>query len=283
VKAIHNLLSLVIVCANLSVSYISPAVAESTTKLAVVNKAGEVWVREVWANAVGEGVKLEGPGLFGGPDDAFVLGSYRAISVVTKSGVLWVHSIEGDAPGEYLGSILGSVYPVAGSLFGGPDAKYVLTDSNMIYVINTKGEVWAHPWTANLSDGYKLSGPSLFGSPNDKYVLLDGNRILVINTLGEIWAHDLSCTHPIPQSYNCPPDTIGGGYKLNGPNLFGAANDKYVVLWYDLLFVINTSGEVWARQISSSTVGAGYKLSGPALFGGANDKYVVVYEVPILN
>jgi hypothetical protein len=179
-----------------------------------------------------------------------------------------------------------------GTLFGGSDAKYVVANTRTIYVINTEGEVWAHEGWGDLSGGNKLNGPSLFGGNNDKYVLLDDNRILIINTLGEIWAHDLICTNlplqeppPLftgvlcgPYTGAVSPDAVGGGYKLNGPSLFGATNDKYVVLVNELLLVINTSGDVWARSISGTTVSAGYKLSGPRLFGGPDDRYVVVYE-----
>ena len=275
-NASRNLLSVGFVCASLSVS---PAFSQTfeKTQLAVINTSGEVWSRDLTPTTVGAGQKLDGPSLFGGPDDAFVLGSTNAISVVTKSGALWTHSVEWFFDDTQISG--GS--PAAGTLFGGPDAKYVLADetSGLLYVVTTGGKVWAHAWGGNVSGGYMLTGPSLFGAPDDKYVLLDGTRLLVVNMRGEVWAHDLACTHPVPQSFLCPPDAIGGGYLLAGPRLFGAANDKYVVLANGVLMVINTSGEVWARSISASTLGIPYKLSGPTLFGGANDKYVVVYDV----
>jgi len=176
---------------------------------------------------------------------------------------------------------------VPGSLFGGPDTRFVLSNGGrLIYIINTKGEVWAHYWTRDgVSAGYKLNGPSLFGRPDDKYIVWEagytyGGRILVVNRQGEVWAHDLSCSiPPTPPSLFCTVDTVGVGYKLNGPTLFFAPNDKYVVVANDLLMVINTYGEVWARKISHYTVGPGYKLTGPKLFGGNDDRFVVVYEV----
>ena len=91
-KAVHNLLSVGVVCASLCASYISPVVAqietskEVETRLAVINQAGEVWARDITATTVSPGVKLQGPSLFGGPDDAYVLGTNNAISVVTESG-----------------------------------------------------------------------------------------------------------------------------------------------------------------------------------------------------
>jgi hypothetical protein len=248
------------------------------TKLAVINQAGEVWARDINATMVGAGEMLQGPSLFGGPDDGLVLGSTNNLYVVTKSGAVWAHDMTPRTVSDTHRIDAGS--PLPGTLFGGPDAKYVLYDETamMFYVVTTNGIVWAHP-LGQISGGYPLKGPSLFGAQNDKYVLLDGNRILVVNTRGQIWAHDLSCTNPIPQSFLCPPDTVGAGYMLNGPSLIGAPNDKYVVLANGRLMVINTFGEVWARNISASTVDAGYKLSGPTLFGGANDKYVVVYDL----
>jgi len=247
-------------------------------KLAVITQAGEVWARDINATTVGAGEMLQGPSLFGGPDDAFVLGSTNQLYVVTKSGAVWAHDMQPRTVSDTHRIDAGS--PLPGTLFGGPDAKYVLYDerSMVFYVVTTNGVVWAHP-LGQISGGYPLKGPSLFGAQNDKYVLLDGYRFLVVNTRGQIWAHDISCTNPIPQSFLCPPDTVGAGYMLNGPSLFGAPNDKYVVLENGVLMVINTFGEVWARSISGSTVGTGYKLSGPTLFGGANDKYVVTYDL----
>ena len=175
---------------------------------------------------------------------------------------------------------------VPGSLFGAPDARFVLRDvrNNAVYVVNNKGEVWAHQLSLaeGVSVGYRLKGPSLFGGADDKYALLDSrfNRILVINKQGQVWAHDLSCSiPPVPPSASCTVDTVGAGYKLNGPTLFGGPDDKYVVLANDLLMVANTEGEVWARTIAHSTVGAGHKLSGPGLFGGKDDRFVVVLDL----
>jgi hypothetical protein len=278
-KALHKLLLAGVTCASF---WVSGTAAFAQTELAVITQAGKVWARDLTTTTVGPGRQLAGPGLFGGPDDQFVFGSSNAINVVNTSGELWQHPTNYNfvGPGDHL----------PGTLFGGPDAKYVLA-SDFIYVINTQGEVWAHWWGTSVSDGWKLNGPNLFGSPDDKYALLDYQggqfpfqRILIVNKQGKVWAHDLSCSvPPIPPSFGCTIDTVGGGYQLNGPTLFGAPNDKYVVLHNDLLLVINTYGQVWARNITHSAVGAGYKLSGPALFGSSDDKYVVVYDVTTIQ
>ena len=214
-----------------------------------------------------------------GSNDEFVLGKINEIGVVNKSGELWLHTVTDESvfPG----------YRVPGSLFGGPiPARYVVWDGGrLIYVINTIGDVWAHYWTRDgVSGGYKLKGRPIVG-PNDKYVVWEAGytyagRILVVNRQGEVWAHELSCSIlPIPPSFSCTIDTVGAGYKLNGPSLFGAPNDKYVAIANDLLMVINTSGEVWAHTISYRAVGPGYRLNGLKVFGGNDDRFVVVYEV----
>jgi hypothetical protein len=80
------------------------------------------------------------------------------------------------------------------------------------------------------------------------------------------------------------PGSLGNAAKLNGPSLFGATDDKYVVLDGNRILVINNAGEVWAHVLSRGsdptacmydTVGAGQKLSGPGVFGATDDKYVV--------
>jgi hypothetical protein len=53
----------VIVCAN----------APAQDKLAVINAKGEIWARDLSDRSISGGVKLAGPGLFGGPDDQFVI------------------------------------------------------------------------------------------------------------------------------------------------------------------------------------------------------------------
>jgi hypothetical protein len=256
-------------------------------KLAVINTAGEVWARDLDLSGgnVGEGVKLTGPGLFGGPDDRFVVASGHSIAVITTSGAFWPRVV-----GE--NNTIGPGFKTSGSLFGGPNAKYVLYDygCSKVYVVNTNGEVWAHSVPFQNGDvgiGRKLNGPSLFGDKNDKYVVLDGPRIgldrpriLVINTQGEVWAHDILSRNRPPNSLGCDYDTVGGGYKLTGPSLFGGPNDKYVLSIDGYILVINTLGEVWSRRLSQTAVGLGVKLNGPGLFGGANDKYVVTYHEP---
>jgi hypothetical protein len=248
-------------------------------KLGVINLAGTVGAHDLTTTTVGPAVALAGLPI-AGSNDEFVLGKINEIAVVNKSGELWLHTMTDQSvfPG----------YHVPGSLFAGPiPARYVLWDGGyLIYVINTKGDVWAHYWTRDgVLDGYKLNGSSLFFRPDDKYVVWEagytyGGRILVVNQQGEVWAHDLSCSiPPIPPSLSCTVDTVGAGYKLSGPTLFFAPNDKYVVLANDLLMVINAYGEVWARSISHYAVGPGYKLTGPSLFGGNDDRFVVVYEV----
>jgi hypothetical protein len=54
--------------------------------------------------------------------------------------------------------------------------------------------------------------------------------------------------------------------------------------------VVNTKGEVWAHDLSSSkpgifcpdSVSVGHTLHGPTLFGAPNDKYVVYYDGQLL-
>jgi hypothetical protein len=248
----------------------------SGSKLAVINTAGEVWARDLGANTIGLGAKLTGPGLFGAPDDQFVVASEGILAVVTKSGEFW--------PRQGTDATISQPLQLSGSLFDGSDAKYVLfgggcfKESPPVYVVNTSGEVWSHYYSSTtIGSGTKLNGLSLFGAPNDKYVVLDTYRILVINTAGEVWVHDLSNSNP---HQVCPYDTVGTGYKLSGPGLFGAPNDKYVVSLNTILYVINNLGEVWAHSMSVSTIGGGVKLSGLTLFGAPNDKYVVTYLLP---
>ena len=242
-------------------------------KLAVINASGEVWARDLSGNSVGPGVKLTGPGLFGGPDDQFVVASQNYIAVVTTSGALWRRYVDDNSVGNGVRH--------SGSLFGGPDAKYVVDGGrcHAVFVVNNGGEVWAHALgPKSVGIGSKLNGPSLFGGPNDKYVVYDDlyKRLLVINTRGEVWAHDMRGS---ASQGTCGFDTVGGGYKLNGPGLFGAPNDKYVVASGGRLLVINAMGEVWARNMAHSAIGSGVKLDGPGLFGGSDDKYVVAYYV----
>jgi hypothetical protein len=261
---------------SVSALALSPA-AVAQTNIAVINQPGQVWLHPVTETTVGPGIQLTGSPIVG-PNDESVFGEMNQIDVANKTGELWVHGTtpESVLPGHH----------VPGSLFGAPDARFVLRDvrNNTIYVVNTKGEVWAHQLSLaeGVSVGYRLKGPPLFGGSDDKYALLDSrfNRILVINKQGQVWAHDLSCSaRPIPPSVSCTIDTVGPGYQLNGPSLFGGPDDKYVVLANDLLMVVNTEGEVWARNISHSTVGTGHKLSGPGLFGGKDDRFVVVYDM----
>ena len=251
--------------------------------LAVINGNGEVWVHDITPNSttIGAGTKLAGPGLFGAPDDQFVIAFLNTIAVVNRAGQVWFHGV-GD-------QTIGPGSRLAGNLFGGPDNKYVVSGNtgqlNAIQVVTAEGDVWTHPLSANgVEPGRKLNGPSLFGGPNDRYVIgAYGGAILVINTRGEVWIHRLSSTAPLPhQEY----DTVGPGYRLAGPTLFGAPNDRYVV-WrsnYEgngRLCVINSLGEVWARDTSwglgEGYVGPGVKLDGPGLFGTPNDTKYVVY------
>jgi hypothetical protein len=245
-------------------------------RLAVINTQGEVWAREVTESTISAGVKLSGPGLFGGPDDKYVIGLRENIAVITKTGDVWNRKVTATTVEN--GSNVGNI-------FGGPNDKYVLSaqrgyagiPGGLILVVNTDGEVWQHNIDKNiLSSRGKLNGPGLFGGPNDKYVVYEDSaeRILVINTNGEVWAHNL-----LRKDSFSPIDGIGGGYKLDGPGLFGGPNDKYVVYLYGQLLVINAQGEVWARKVLKSTVTAGVKLSGPGLFGEPNDKYVIGYHL----
>jgi hypothetical protein len=241
-------------------------------QLAVINTAGEVWTRDLDlpGGTIGAGSKLTGPGLFGGPDDQFVVACYNSIAVVTTSGAFWPRYVQ-------TGNTITSGSKTSGSLFGGTDTKYVLYDCgcNAVYVVNTKGEVWSHAIGKSVGAGSKMKG-LLFGSPNDKYVVFGPASILVINTQGEVWAHVLSSSKPMTF---CNYDTVSTGQKI-GSGLFGAPNDKYVAYWGGSLLVINSLGEVWAHRIGSSTVGPGVKLKGPGLFAAPNDKYVVTYQFP---
>jgi len=179
-------------------------------KLAVINTAGKVWARDLdlAGGKIGAGVQLTGPGLFGGPDDQFVVASGPYIAVITKSGAFWPRLVQFD-------NTIGSGMQVSGSLFGGPDTKYVQFDGGCqeVYVVNTAGEVWTHTTPlqtgASVGPGRKMNGPSLFGSTNHKYVVLEiGSRILVINTQGEVWAHDISNSHPPPPPTCLTADSI---------------------------------------------------------------------------
>ncbi len=270
------------IAACILASVINSGAFAQGAKLAVINTAGEVWARDLDLSGgnVGAGVKLSGPGLFGGPDDQFVVASVNSIAVITTSGAFWPRTVQ-------LNNTIGPGFKTSGSLFGGPNAKYVLYNYGCgeVYVVNTQGEVWAHSTSStSVGIGRKLNGPSLFGGPNDKYVVFDGARILVINTQGEVWAHDLSSSNRPPNSLlGCEYDTVGIGYKLAGPSLFGGPNDKYVACTGGpdgYLLVINSLGEVWSRRLSRAAVGPGVKLNGPGLFGAANDKYVVTYQEP---
>ena len=258
-----------------------PAIACVTVsaqdKLAVINAKGQVWARDLSTNNIGAGSMLTGPSLFGGSDDRFVVAFTNEIAVITASGIVWPRAVDTQT--------IGSSSGLSGSLFGGPDAKYVLAYDNCLQaalVVTNSGNVWVHSIGTSVGPGKKLSGPTLFGAPNDKYVVYDrsNRRVLVITTKGEVWAHDLSSTAPPTNPFPfCSPDTIGPGYRLTGPGLFGAPNDRFVVWYNDRLLVINSLGEVWARNISHSSVGPGVKLIGPGLFGTPNDsKYVVAYR-----
>src|SRR5262245_55694073 len=173
----------VAVCVLLSVFGIN-AIAQDA-KLAVINTRGEVWARDldVAAGRIGDGIKLSGPGLFGGPDDQFVVGSLNSVAVITTAGIFWPRTVSATTVGPGI--------RFSGSLFGGPDAKYVLDfrSCNEVYVINTKGEVWAHAISASAVGGGRRLNGTLFGAPDDKYVVLDefNRRILVVNTRGEVW------------------------------------------------------------------------------------------------
>lgn len=241
--------------------------------LAVVNRDGEVWPRELTLTSVGPGFKLAGPSLFGGPYKFVTSDSDSDIVVVTAAGTAWNHTIL-DSDGGSLDGIQGGIAE-KGSLFDGSNAEFVLKDYPNYYVINTAGEVWVHvDQNGTIGPGKKLNGPSLFGGSNQKYVLYDpGFRILVLNSLGQVWAHDLSCAHPGP--LGCvTPDSIGSGYKLTGPGLFGAPNDKYALVANQCILIVNTAGQVWAHKFSHSTIQGGFQLQGPVLFGGNNDAFV---------
>lgn len=245
-------------------------VLAQSTQLAVITTAGEVWVRNLGTTSVGGSHKLAGPSMFGGSDDRYVITSLNSLSVVTSSGRVWPRTVTTTSVGGSAG--------LQGTVFGGNNAKYVLGrgSCNLIYVVNTAGEVWSHFVSAtSVEGGTRLTGPSLFGGPNDRYVVMDeeARRILVVTTTGDVWAHDITGS----PNQLCPNDAISGGHKLSGPGLFGGTNDKYVVAANEQLYVVTTTGQVWAHAVSATTIGGGVLLSGPSLFGGPSDKYVVIY------
>src|SRR5215470_15982638 len=100
-KAVHKLLSVGVVCASLSASYMCPAVAQ--TKLGVINQPGDVWAHDQTTTTVGLGVKLSG-GPIAGPNDEFVFGKINEIAVVNKSGELWLHTVTDQSvfPGHHV-------------------------------------------------------------------------------------------------------------------------------------------------------------------------------------
>lgn len=173
-----------------------------------------------------------------------------------------------------------------GSLFNRANAKYVvLCPWNEVIVVNTLGELWAHDLSlgGKVAPGRKLNGHSIFGGANDKYLALHGDlRLLVINKAGEVWAHDFADSMSSNPLFNVPPwRSIGDGYTLVSPSIFGAPNDKYVTVAGNHLLVINTLGEVWCRELTATAMQGAFRLKGPGLFGGADDKYVVAYQVAV--
>jgi hypothetical protein len=226
--------SLAVGClATWSVLALLGSAAYAQDAIAVVNRSGQVWARTVTASSVGSGVQPTGPNLFAaGSDDEFVL---SGIYVVTKSGAVWSH------PVVYQLNTLGTLGPatkVPGSLFGGSDAKYVMSGNNP-------------------------------------------NGILVINTAGQVWSHPVNtCSGDCPNPISIGNGSQLSGYRLSGPGLFGAPNDRYLVLANSSLLVIDKAGEVWAHNVSTSAVGPGFRLNGPVLFGGSDDKYVITYDAP---
>jgi len=250
--------------------------SSSAYQLAVINTQGEVWARDVTESTVSAGHKLSGSGLFGVPGDICVVGLSDSIAVVTKTGDVWNHGVTQSTVGDSfnVGNILGASVS---------DNKYVLSDGcSCIFVVTTAGELWGHDLSHNkIGGGYKFNGSSLFGGSGDKYVVYDNHsreRVLVVTTEGEVWAHDLSSS----KGGSAPLDTIGGGYKLDGSGLFGGPDDIGVVYLNGQLLVINTQGEVWARNITGSTVSAGVKLSGSGLFGAPDYKYVIAYHCSVV-
>jgi hypothetical protein len=54
---------------------------------------------DVGGGSIGAGVKLSNPGLFGGPDDKFVVASTNSIAVVTSSGKFWPRVVDANSIG----------------------------------------------------------------------------------------------------------------------------------------------------------------------------------------
>jgi hypothetical protein len=190
------------------------------------------------------------------------------LAVINQAGQVWARTLSSN---QGMLSV-GSGFLLAGpTLFGGPDDQFVLGSRGNIAVVTRSGNVWNHRIPAGsgpaIEAGMEDTG-SLFGGPDAQFVLYSPSGVYyVVTTAGKVWAHTEQ------------NGAIGGGTELSGPGLFGAPNQKYVL--YDPTFsrilVINTSGNVWAHDLTSANgIGGGTELSGPSLFGAPNDKYAVL-------
>jgi len=68
---------------------------------------------------VGGGHKLSGPGLFGGPNDKYVVSLNGTLYVINTAGQVWAHAMTSSTIG-------GGVELSGPTLFGGPNDKYVV-------------------------------------------------------------------------------------------------------------------------------------------------------------
>jgi hypothetical protein len=220
-----------------------------------------------------------------------------SLAVINTQGQIW--SRELDLKGGTIGA--GVLVAAPWSLLSVTNADQFVVASGYqnipiphvyIYVVTNTGVVFLYHLGTNpimgggltLYPDFQLNGRAFGGSdtPDAKYVFADKDcGVYVINNAGEVWHHDVTLEF----------DGIVQGWKLNGPSLFGAPDDKYVVYTGSSILVVNTQGEVWAHDLTKSdptlacpdTVGVGYKLGGPSLFAWRHhippliDKYVAYY------
>ena len=150
----------------------------------VVNTKGEVWTHSIGSKngnptSVGPGRKMNGPSLFGGSNDKYVVLEVGSrILVINTLGEVWAHNISishPPPPPNLLNCGFDTVstgHKLTGpGLFGARNDKYVAFIYSSLLVINTLGEVWAHNIGSAVGPGVKLNGPGLFGGPDDKYII----------------------------------------------------------------------------------------------------------------
>jgi len=154
----------------------------------VINSRGEVWRHPITSDGVSGGHKLDGPSLFVGSNDKYVVLDPGAPSllVINTLGEVWAHDLSGSlfqalvpgvpvCPNDF--TTVGAGHKLNGpTLFSGPNDKYVVSARiagiNRLLVINTAGEVWLRDISGTtVGPGVKLDGPGLFRGSDDKYVV----------------------------------------------------------------------------------------------------------------